>query len=266
MEDDSVIRYGQYMTPSWAAEAIVQHLGLAQLRPGAVVIEPSCGIGRFLDALPAHVSSIGVDIDSRMVAEARARGHHVILGDFRTVRLPVDHADALIGNPPFQLDVFDGMLDRARDLLAEGGEASFILPCYAFQTAGRVVRWNKDWTLAQEMLPRTLFPGLSKPLMLARFTRDPQPTLKGLILYQESAEIESMPAIYQRALREGRSGWREVIDTALNQLGGRAELQKIYEVIAPQRPTSTEFWKAKVRQQLQRHYQRTGPAEYALAA
>lgn len=264
--EDSVKRYGQYMTPTWAAQAIVEHLGLANLNPGAVVIEPSCGIGRFLDALPSHVNGIGVDIDHRMVTEARDRGHRVLLGDFRTINLPVNYADALIGNPPFQLDVFDGMLDRARDLLAEGGEASFILPCYAFQTAGRVVRWNKDWSLAQEMLPRTLFPGLSKPLMLARFTRDPQPTLQGLILYHESAEIEAMPAIYQRALREGRSGWKDVIDTALEQLGGQAKLADIYQKIEPQRPTATSHWKAKVRQQLNLHARRIAPCEYAMAA
>ena len=264
MTDNNVIEHGQYMTPSWAAEAIVKHIGLENLKPGAVVIEPSCGIGRFLDALPSHLSTIGVDIDHKMVSEARARGHRVLLGDFRSVKIPFEKVKAIIGNPPFQMEIFDGILDRSRDLLEEGGEASFILPCYAFQTANRVVRWNKDWSLSQEMLPRTLFHGLSKPIMLARFVKDPQPKLKGLIFYYESAEIEAMPAVYKRALVEGRSGWKDVIKEALSQLGGQANLAQIYKVIEPQKPTATAYWKEKVRQQLQRHFEKIGPSEYAL--
>jgi hypothetical protein len=50
------------MTPVWAAEEIVSHY-FADLTENDRVVEPSCGIGRFLAALPAHVLALGVDID-----------------------------------------------------------------------------------------------------------------------------------------------------------------------------------------------------------
>ena len=90
---------GQWMTPSWAAQAIVEH-ALPSFKEGAVVIEPSCGIGRFLDVLPERYRNIGIEVDPQLAEVARGAGHEVITGDFRTADLPVDRADAVIGNQP----------------------------------------------------------------------------------------------------------------------------------------------------------------------
>lgn len=256
----------QWMTPAWAAEAICDH-ALGGLGTGSIVIEPSCGVGRFLSAMPSGVTAIGVEIDARLAAIAgRETGCTIVTGDFRSVELPVDRCDAMIGNPPFQLDVFDGMLDRAHDLLDEGGPVIMILPAFALQTTSRVVRYNRRWTISQDMLPRTLFPGIRLPLILARFVKDSAPTLKGLLLYHESREIEEMPAIYRRALGNGRSGWRAVVEEALRRLGGQGTVDQVCSEIAPRRPTDTQHWRAKVRQQLGMHFERKGVATYALAA
>jgi site-specific DNA-methyltransferase (adenine-specific) len=256
---------GQWMTPSWVAEAIVEH-ALPKFEEGAVVIEPSCGIGRFLDALPPTYRNIGVECDPRLAAMAAAKGHEVVIGDYRSTRLPVEKANAVIGNPPFDFEVFDGFLERSHPLLDDGGQVIMILPAYFFQTAKNVVRWNSHWTISQEMLPRNVFHGLSKPLMLARFTRDPAPRLSGLLLYHEAAAVCDMPRIYRTALEEGRSGWAAVVEKAIENLGGKGELQEIYREISPRRPTRTRFWKEKIRQTLQRRFEKLEGGQWAKAA
>ena len=256
---------GQWMTPSWAAQAIVEH-ALPVFEDNAVIIEPSCGIGRFLDVLPDRYRNIGVEVDPELAQNARAHGHEVIIGDYRTADLPVSRADAVIGNPPFEFDVFEGFLERSHPLLDDGGQVIMLLPAYFFQTAANVVRWNERWSLSQEMMPRNIFKGLSKPLMLARFTRDPKPSLAGLILYHEAAAVSDMPKVYKTALEEGRSGWAAVVEKAINNLGGDAELAQIYREIEPQRPTRTKFWREKVRQTLQRRFERTNSGTWRAAA
>ena len=256
----------QWMTPAWAAEAIAART-LADLPTGSVIVEPSCGIGRFLAALPPGLHGIGVEVDPVLAERARREtGAPVVTGDFRTVALPVDRCDAIIGNPPFRLDVFDGMLDRARGLLDEGSPMIMILPAFAFQTTSRVARYNRHWSISQEMLPRTLFPGIRLPLILARFVRDPAPTLQGFFLYEESREVEEMPELYRRALAEGRSGWRAVVEEALTRLGGTATVAQVCAEISPRRPTATAHWRAKVRQQLSTHFHRVADATYGVAA
>ena len=256
----------QWMTPSWVAEAIVSH-ALSGPAP-RTVIEPSCGTGRFLDALTAHLPEarvIGVEIDPAL-ARIAARVHRaeVITGDYRTVDLPLDTVDAIIGNPPFKLDILDGFLARSHRLLDDGGRAILILPAFAFQTSARVVRYNQRWTISQEMLPRTIFPGIRLPLVLATFTRDRQPRLIGMLLYHEANAVEAMPEIYRAALAGGRSGWHAVVETALSRLGGEATVDEVCREIEPRRPTATRFWRPKVRQQLGRHFRRVGPARYAI--
>ncbi len=256
----------QWMTPAWAAEAIVAH-ALRDLPEGSLVVEPSCGVGRFLGALAPRFRVLGVEIDPVLAAAARIRtGAAVVEGDFRTVPLEGVRCDAFIGNPPFRMDVFDGMLERMHAMLPEGGQAIMILPAFAFQTSSRVMRYNRRWSISQEMLPRGLFPGIRLPLMLATFTKDERPMLTGFLLYPECREIEEMPQVYRRALAEGSSGWKAVVEEALRRLGGEATVSQVCAEIAPRRPTATIHWRAKVRQQLRANFPRRARATYALAA
>jgi len=87
MSENHTKHFGQYMTPSWAAEALIER-HFSRLGSEDVVIEPSCGQGAFLSALPAYVPAIGIDIDPRMTADARRlTGRHIIDGDFSTVQI-----------------------------------------------------------------------------------------------------------------------------------------------------------------------------------
>lgn len=255
----------QWMTPAWAAEMVVE-IALGEATETGVILEPSCGTGRLLAAIPNAIEAIGVEIDPRLADVAsKATGRQVVIGDFRTVRLPVTEAALLVANPPFDMEVFDGMANRAHDILVQNGRMVAILPAYAFQTSSRVLKWNSRWTLHQRMMPRTVFPGISLPLVLATFIKETERKLFGFILYNESRCIEEMPASYAEAARKGANAWKAVVERALSSLGGQASLRQIYAEIEPRRPTGTEFWKEKVRQQLSLHFPRVGVAEYSLA-
>jgi SAM-dependent methyltransferase len=62
------------------AESVLSHY--PPFFPDGPVLELACGPGVFLDLLAAKgVRCSGVDIDDGMVAECRAKGHHVVLDD-----------------------------------------------------------------------------------------------------------------------------------------------------------------------------------------
>jgi site-specific DNA-methyltransferase (adenine-specific) len=260
---------GQYPTHQWAAEAIVESF-FPELRAGHVALEPSCGPGAFLAAVPAGVEAIGVDVDPLMAAHARRNtGRRVLVGDFRTIELDFEPTH-IIGNPPFNLKLIDGFLDRAHELLPQGGKAGFILPAYAFQTAGRVAGYADRWALSQSMIPRNLFPGLSLPLVFATFCKDRRRTLVGFALYRETAAVQKLPAAYREILAAvGGPVWARVIRLAVERLGGEADLQDIYREIEGNRPTSTPFWREQIRKAIRTPASGCAPVgrgRYALAA
>ncbi|MFJ1470059.1 TRM11 family SAM-dependent methyltransferase [Massilia orientalis] len=238
---------GQYPTHQWAADAIVESF-FRDLGVGSLVLEPSCGPGAFLAAVPAGVEAIGVDIDPVMAERARLNtGCRVLVGDFRTIELDFEPTH-IIGNPPFNLKLIDGFLERAYELLPQGGHAGFILPAYAFQTAARVAGYADRWALSQSMIPRNLFPGLSLPLVFATFSKEQRRTLIGFALYRETAAVQKLPAAYREILAAvGGSVWARVIRLAVERLGGEADLQEIYREIEGRRPTSTPFWREQIR-------------------
>lgn len=252
MQTDTIMRLGQYMTPDWAAEALVEHY-FPSLGAHDLVIEPSCGRGAFLRALPHYVPAIGVEIDPDLahVAE-RSTGRRVIVGDFRMVDLPFT-ATVMIGNPPFSVRTIEEFLDRAWHVLHDEGRIGLLLPCFAFATAATVDRLAERWSIQQDMLPRNLFPGLSHPLCFAQLTKGRTRGLVGFALYHEAAAIQRLRARYRALLASGEgSVWAAVVRAALEALGGTASLQALYREIDGNQPTSNAYWQAKVRQTVQR--------------
>lgn len=265
-----VKQLGQYLTPVWAAEALVER-HFADLSASDVVLEPTCGAGAFLGAIPSHVHAIGVEIDPLLAEQAKLNtGRQVIVGDFCTVPLDVEPT-VVIGNPPFKLGVIDKILDRAHYMLPEGGRVGLILPSFSFQTAGRVMRYSESWSIMQEMIPRNIFTGgLSKPLVFALFSKDKQRKLFGFALYHEARDVQQLPKDYREYIQAGGGPvWLNAILAVLKKLGGMAELQAIYKEFEGKRPTETKFWREQIRKVL-RQYQdvflRKGEGVYALAA
>lgn len=247
---------GQYPTPVWVAEAIVDR-HFHDLDMGDCVAEPSCGPGAFLSAIPQHVPAFGVEIDASVAQQARLHtGRSVIVGDFQTIALDVQPT-VILGNPPFNMKVVDGFLERAHQLLPDGGRCGFILPAYAFQTAARVAGYADRWSLMQEMIPRNIYPGLSLPLVFAIFSKDRRRTMIGFALYREAADIQGLAQPYRDTLTTGTGPvWLLVVEEALRRLGGEADVQTLYAEIEGKRPTKTQFWKEQIRRTLRRYGKR----------
>lgn len=258
----------QYPTRVWVAEALVDRY-FSGLDRADLVIEPSCGPGSFLGSIPSEVPAFGIDIDATVAEEARRNtGRKVIVGDFRTIPLDV-RPTVIIGNPPFDLRVIDGFLNRAHDLLPEGGRVGFLLPAYAFQTAARVAGYADRWSITQEMIPRNIYSGLRLPLIFALFSKDRRRTLIGFALYRETSDVQQLPKLYREYLAAGSGPvWRRVVETALSRLGGEADLPALYREIEGWRPTRTQFWREQIRKVLRQHVDKFKPValgRYALA-
>lgn len=255
---------GQWMTPDWMAEELVGAY-FGDLAMFDTVIEPSCGQGAFLRAMPANVRAIGVEIDPVLAAQAVATtGREVIVGDFTAVDLP--QATAVIGNPPFKVATVEAFLARAFQLLPDDGRVGFILPAYTFQTTSTTLRMAERWHIEQAAIPREFFPGISMPVCFARFTKGRR-GLIGFALYHEAGAVKRLQRRYRALLAQGEtSAWAAVTRAALEQLGGSATLAQLYREVEGSRPTSNRFWQAKVRQQVQRLATRVGPATWALRA
>ena len=243
----------QYFTPRWAAEAIVDRY-FSDLGHGAKVVEPSCGDGRFLMALPDHIQAVGVEIDPFQAQLARSRsGREVITGDFLQVELP-EEVDAVIGNPPFVASTVAAFLERSHTLLRDGGKCGFILPAYVLQTSSKVMDFAKKWSISTELMPRNLFPGLSLPITFTVFTKDRERKLFGFFLYREAADVTKLSPPVRRLMNEATargSVWRQAVNAAFDRLGNDcAPLGDIYAAVQ-HRPSENSHCEQQIRKVLQ---------------
>lgn len=258
---------GQYPTPVWAAEALVER-HFSDLTPDDFFVEPSCGPGAFLCAMSTNIPGIGVEIDPVVATQARINSGRIVINqDFMRAELDTQPT-VVIGNPPFNMKTIDQFLDRSHDILADDGRVGFILPCYAFQTASRVARYAKQWSLFQEMIPRNIYPGLSLPLLFAIFTKDRKNSMVGFALYRQAADVQNLPSSYRNILTSVQgSVWRAVVKAALTKLGGAADLGSIYKEVEGSRPTETKFWREQIRKVLRthpKHFQSIDSGRYSL--
>jgi adenine-specific DNA-methyltransferase len=251
----------QWFTPFWAAEVLVEDA----LRDLGVVsiVEPSCGTGSFLAAIPPQCPAIGIDIDPLVIPAAVANsGREVLLGDFRTIDLTGRTVELIMGNPPFGMATVEGFVDRADELLPEGGMLAMILPAFAFQTPSRVVPWMERFSIDVRLIPRTLFPRISQALVWAKYRKGGQRRYHGLMLFAEQRDVELMREPIRKAV-EGPGTWRAAVRLALESLGGQAALSSIYDMIAPER-RGGRHWQPKVRQILQLYHQPIERGRWAL--
>jgi len=253
LDGDNQKLLNQYFTPRWAAEAIIEH-HFPELAQGGRVIEPSCGDGRFLMALPDHVNAVGVEIDPVQAQLARARsGHEVITGDFLKIVLP-DEVDVIVGNPPFVASTVAAFLERSHALLRDGGRCGFILPAYILQTSSKVMTFAKHWSISTELMPRNMFPGLSLPITFTIFTKDRERKLFGFFLYKEAAGVTKLSPEVRHLLNEAKSRgsvWRQAVNSAFDRLGsGKAPLSAIYAAVQ-HRPSENTHCEQQIRKVLQ---------------
>lgn len=258
---DKVRQLNQFFTPAWVAEALVR-LHFNDLSGNDLVIDPMCGRGRFLQAIPDHVPAMGIEIDPEEAAIAhRDTGRNIIVGDIRQVEI-TERPTLLIGNPPFKTSIFDAFLEKAERWLVDEGRVGMILPTYFFQTAGRVSRYNETWSLYQELIPRNIYPGLEKPLCFAIFRKDYKRLLVGFSLFHEQAFLSQLPEEIQAAMTQGKRTWKSLVLEAVDELGSEAKLQEIYDYLSDRRPTKNPNWEQQIRKICQNHLQRIGRGRY----
>ena len=122
---------GQFYSPQEVATTLVNWL---QIRREELLLDPSCGDGRFISQ---HSNSVGVDTSADSCAEARLRAptatiHHVDFFDWAT--RCESRFDCAAGNPPFiRYHNFSGRLRaRALEMCArEGAKFSALTSSWA---------------------------------------------------------------------------------------------------------------------------------------
>lgn len=266
----NVEAYGQYMTKRWAAERLLEHIGMP--KAGEVVLEPSCGTGAWLHAVPSDVEAIGVEIDPALAAIAATdTGRRIIVGDFTEVEIDFDPS-LIVGNPNFTSAIIEAFIRRTATLLPAAGRAAFILPCHSFSFASRTLSLLGGFETKIDLLPRDLYPRISFPLMLAQFKKSVETRLIGFVLFEEAAAIRSMRAEYRQIAENGRRPiWGEILECALRALGGEGTLAEIYDVVEKFRPTANAFWRDALRREAgtlckRGRCERSAPGVFRLAA
>lgn len=126
-----------YWTPREVAEAALEYAGISHPRhyrgdaPGYRVLEPSCGDGRVLDVLREYrCNPLGFEYHPGRAAEARAKGHAVVTGNFLD-QAPEAKFDKVVMNPPFYGRHYAKHVRHALRFLKPGGTLVSILPATA---------------------------------------------------------------------------------------------------------------------------------------
>jgi hypothetical protein len=98
---------------------------------GRRVLEPSCGCGRFMDALrKAKAKPYGIEVDPKRAAECKAKGHTVLLANFLET-VPTGDFDLVFMNPPFYGKHYAKHVRHAYEFLKPDGKLIAILPATA---------------------------------------------------------------------------------------------------------------------------------------
>lgn len=145
-----------YWTPPDVVDAALDFAGLYEVTsytrsrglPEWRVLEPSCGDGRILDgvrALGHH--ALGIEYHPGRAAEARAKGHAVLTGNFLE-QPPRPEFDVVVMNPPFYGRHYAQHVRHAYKFLKPGGRLVSILPATAHYDHGELKGEWRDLPVA----------------------------------------------------------------------------------------------------------------------
>lgn len=117
-----------YPTPQKVVDRVVRDLYNPK---GKKILEPSCGCGRFLDALCKEGAEVfGIEVDVYRVRECQAKGHNVLAANFLET-VPTGDFDQVVMNPPFYGKHYAKHVEHALKYLKDGGRLTAILPITA---------------------------------------------------------------------------------------------------------------------------------------
>lgn len=133
-----------YPTPKSVVKTILNDIYLVE---GTKVLEPSCGCGRFMDAIrETGADVLGVEVDFGRVEECKAKGHNVVHGNF--LDLEPTQFDVVIMNPPFSGKHYLKHIEHALKFIGKGGTLVCILPAAAYYDHGEIKGFWRDLPLA----------------------------------------------------------------------------------------------------------------------
>ena len=132
-----------YPTPRAVVDRV---LGETYSFTGKRVLEPSCGCGRFLDALrKAGAQPFGIEVDAGRSASCRERGHNVLTANFLK-HPPSPEFDFVLMNPPFYGRHYAKHVRHAVRFLKPGGVLYAILPATARYDHGELDDLLPHWS------------------------------------------------------------------------------------------------------------------------
>lgn len=138
-----------YPTPQKVIDIVLRDLDVR----GKRVLEPSCGDGRIMDRLrDAGAQCYGVEVDGARAAQARAKGHGILIANFLTVA-PQDGLagsywrdfDMVVMNPPFYGRHYAKHVRHALRFVKPGGTLVAILPATARYDHGLLDDLKPRW-------------------------------------------------------------------------------------------------------------------------
>lgn len=164
----AVSAFNLFQTPAEVARRLVE---ACEVRPGMRVLEPSVGLGRLLDALPADCEVVAVEHAQQIAAEVFRQdraGVRLLQRDFLTcTREELGAFDRIVMNPPFHMRADVRHILHALTFLKSGGRlAALCLDTHHREKALRSMA--ATW----EQLPETTFAkeGTRVRTVLATFT------------------------------------------------------------------------------------------------
>lgn len=130
-----------YPTPEEVVKRVVRDLYLKD----QLVLEPSCGCGRFLDGLrEAGARVYGIEYDASRAAICKSKGHAVHVGNFLEAA-PQAKFDKVVMNPPFYGKHYAKHVEHALKFLKPGGILTAILPVTARYDHGLLDGYRPRW-------------------------------------------------------------------------------------------------------------------------
>jgi N12 class adenine-specific DNA methylase/predicted RNA methylase len=144
--------FSQFFTSPVVMRAMHRALRRLGVPEDATVLEPGCGIGRFLSDAPAGMRFIGVELDS--ISGRIARALHpeadIRIENFRDTALPEGRLDAVIGNPPFgdvrldyrgrKLPLHDFFIAKSLDAVKPGGIVAVVTSHFSLDKVNAAAR------------------------------------------------------------------------------------------------------------------------------
>jgi hypothetical protein len=134
---------GFFPTP---APVIAQMLDRADIQDGMIILEPSAGSGKILDAVAAlpNVEAKGFEVNFTLHELLKLKGHNIEHGDF--LEFPISSLfDRVLMNPPFEKGQDMAHVRRAFDWLKDGGRLVAIMSPSAFFRSDSKAQEFREW-------------------------------------------------------------------------------------------------------------------------